>query len=115
MYLKVKMQIQYFTIRLKHLDPISFFTQYVMFLSQCLVCHVLVYCLAPPILLSNYWLICPTCPPRYPPLFSFLFSLPVFAVLCLFVVNVMGVMSCACHVMFLDLVLKAWISFVRFV
>jgi len=53
----------------------------------CAMCSP-VNCLAPPILLSDYWLICPTCPARYHPLFVPLFSLPVFGALCWFVANV---------------------------
>ena len=45
-----------------------------------------VHCLAPPILLSSYWFICPTCCVRYPPLFAPLFSLLVSVVLCCYVV-----------------------------
>jgi len=51
----------------------------------CVLCSP-VYCLTPLLLLSDYWLICPTCPVRYPSLFVPLFSLPVFVVQCWFVV-----------------------------
>jgi len=48
--------------------------------------HVLLSLFDPSPLLSDYLFICSTCLSRYPPLFACLFSLPVFAVLCLFVV-----------------------------
>jgi len=79
----------------------------------CVPC-ALVDCLAPPTLLPRYWIICST---WLPSLFAFLFSFPVFAVLCSIVVNVMGVESCVvlsalpcptlpCHVF--DLVFSFW-------
>ena len=40
----------------------------------CAMCSP-VDCLAPPILLPDYWFICPTCPPSLPPLFV----LPIYS------------------------------------
>jgi len=61
----------------------------------CLVIlsHVLLSLFDPSPLLSDYWFICSTCQPGYPPLFAPLFSLPVFAVLCSFVVFVTYVVA----------------------
>jgi len=51
--------------------------------QSCAMCSP-VYCLAPPILLSEFWLICPTWLARHPPLFVTLFNL-VVVVLFLFI------------------------------
>ena len=70
--------------KLSHACPVLCCTWVFCYFGPC----ARVYCLAPPILLSDYWLIRPTCLSRYPPLFVPLFSLLVFVVLCWFVVRV---------------------------
>ncbi len=59
----------------------------------CVPCALMSIVLTPPILLPDYWLICPTCVSLITLICS-LFILLVFAVLCQFVVNVNLVVPC---------------------
>ncbi len=61
----------------------------------CVMCYH-VNCLDPPIVLPDYWLICPTCVSLVTLLICSLYNLLVFAVLCQFViyVTVECVLSC---------------------
>ncbi len=54
----------------------------------CVPCALMLIVLTPPILLPDYWLICPTCVYLVTLLICSLYNLLVFAVLCPFVIDV---------------------------
>ncbi len=60
----------------------------------CVPCALMSIVLTPPILLPDYWLICPTCVYLVTLLICSLYNLLVFAVPCQFVVDVTLVVSC---------------------
>ncbi len=60
----------------------------------CVPCALMSIVLTPPILLPDYWLICPTCVYLITLLICSLYNLLVFAVLCQFVIDLTLVVSC---------------------
>ncbi len=60
----------------------------------CVPCALMSIVLTPPILLPDYWLICPTCVYLVTLLICTLFNLLVFAVPCQFVIDVSLNVSC---------------------
>ncbi len=64
------------------------FCKLVIVLVFCVPCALMSIVLTPPILLPDYWLICPTCVYLITLLICSLYNLLVFAVPCQFVINV---------------------------
>ncbi len=62
----------------------------------CVPCALMSIVLTPPILLPDYWLICPTCVYLITLLICSLYNLLVFAVPCQFVIDVTLDVSCSC-------------------
>ncbi len=62
----------------------------------CVPCALMSIVLTPPILLPDYWLICPTCVYLVTLLICTLYNLLVFAVPCQFVIDVTLDVSCSC-------------------